>query len=88
MAAITPDTILRESSGSMTLIIGKFTTAFNNADTWNTGLGTTIVSAVCNRTNTPTQTKEGVDAVNSSGTITLYTGENTVTADVIIWAKS
>ncbi len=45
MAAITPDSILEESLGSLKLLICNFeTTLIDTDDTWASGLGTSIVS--------------------------------------------
>ena len=67
-----PDTNypLRESVGSLTLYIAKFT-ALADGDTWATGLGSNIVGYWANSETNETAGSEGVNITNSSGTLTF-----------------
>jgi len=72
MAAITPDSILQESIGSLKLLICNFeTTLIDDADTYATGLGSSYVAA-WSSANTD-ETGEVVNVANSAGTLTFYT---------------
>jgi hypothetical protein len=89
MAAKTPDSILRESVGSMTLFIATFSTNdIDDTDTWATGLGSNILGVWANGTDDPTQTKEGIDCAESAGTITFSTGEDNRTGKVFVLARA
>lgn len=72
MAAITPDSILQESIGSLKLLICNFeTTLIDDADTYATGLGDSYVAAWSSASTD--ETGEVVNVANSSGTLTFYT---------------
>ena len=88
MAAKTPDTIVRESMGSLTLLICQFsTTNIDNDDTYATGLSTNIVDLWFNCTLTDTAAKD-VHPSNSSGTVTFSTGEDDITGTLFILART
>jgi len=88
MAAKTPNTIVRESMGSLTLLICQFsTTNIDNDDTYATGLGTNLVDCWFNCTLTDTAAKD-VHPSNSSGTITFSTGEDDITGTLFILART
>lgn len=72
MAAIVPDSILQESVGSLKLLICNFeTTLIDEADTWASGLGSTIVS-IWSSCSTD-EVGAVVNVANSSGDLTFYT---------------
>jgi hypothetical protein len=75
MAAVTPSSIRRENLGSVNLLICPFANTLDDADTWDSGL-TSVVGFWANRTDAPTQEKEGVDVSESSGTFTFNMGED------------
>jgi hypothetical protein len=89
MAAVTPATILRESSGSLTMNVCSFT-GVNNGDTYATGVP--VITATTNRTDAATsQGKEGIDANYTAGgtTVTFKTAESgTVSFDLIMYTRS
>ena len=87
MAAITPTTVLKESGGSMTIHIATFAATADSGDTWDSGIAH-IVGYWANRTDDPTQTKEGVDVVESSDTFTFYTGEDNCGIMLYVLSKS
>ena len=78
MAAITPNTVLTESAGSLTLIIAKFTAGTaDDGDTWASGLGSSIVACwTSDDSNPTTQGSVGVATTVSSGTVTFYPAED------------
>lgn len=88
MAAITPDSIIQESLGSVRLLICNFeTTLIDDSDTYATGLGGQFVSAWAGASTD--ETGEVVNISNSSGTLTFYTnaGDN-VGATIFILART
>ena len=88
MAAKTPDTVKTESLGSLALLICDFTTTnIDNDDTYASGLSTNVVGYWFNNTLTDTAAKE-VHASNSSGTFTFSTGENDITGQLYILART
>jgi hypothetical protein len=88
MASKTPDTIIRESMGSLTLLMCQFsTTNIDNDDTYATGLGSNLVDCWFNCTLTDTAAKD-VHPSNSSGTITFSTGEDNITGTLYLLART
>ncbi len=88
MAAKTPDSVITESLGSLTLKIATFSTNdIDDGDTWDTGLSGKIVGYWANATDDPTQTKEGIDCSESAGVITFNTGEDNRTGMVYVLVK-
>lgn len=89
MAAITPDLVIRESAGSLTMIIACFSAGTaDDGDTWASGLGSNVVTYVAQDTDNPTtQASVGVAVTNSSGTFTFYPAEDNKPFDLIIWAR-
>ena len=87
MAAITPTSIVRNSAGSLTLLRARFADTADDADTWASGLGTSVVSYVIQDTDDQTtQGAVGVAATFSAGTFTFYPAEDNKSFDLIIWA--
>ncbi len=77
MAAITPDSIIQESMGSLKLLICNFeTTLIDTDDTWASGLGTSIVSTWSSCSTD--EVGSVVNVANSSGALTFHTnaGDN------------
>jgi hypothetical protein len=75
MAAKTPDSIIQENAGTFKMHIATFSTNdIDDADTWASAIPN-VVGFWVNATDDPTQTKEGIDVGESSGTFTFYTGE-------------
>ena len=80
MAAITPDSIQRESMGSLTLHIATFhTTTIDNADTWESDIPGIVASW---STITTAQTSASSTALAIS-TSNLGTGQLTFTTGVV-----
>jgi len=72
MAAIVPDSILQESMGSLKLLICNFeTTLIDTADTWASGLGSSIV-AIWSSCSTD-EVGAIVNVENASGALTFHT---------------
>lgn len=88
MAAITPSTLIRESSGSLTMYIATFADTADDGDTWASGLGSNVVSYCAVGTDDPTQAKEGIDVSNSSGTFTFNLGEDNRSFILTVWART
>ena len=87
MAAKLPDSIYRESVGSLTLLKCTFTTTdVDNDDTYASGLGSNVFGYWFNNTLTDTAAKE-VHVSESSGTFTFSSGEDSVTGYLYILAK-
>lgn len=88
MAAKTPDSIKKESLGSVTLIRAIFSsTNLDDADTWASGM-TNIIDQWANGTNNPsTQASTGIHVAESSGTFTFYPGEDNWTGTIFIIKK-
>lgn len=87
MAAISPSSIVRESVGSLTAIIATFANTADDGDTWASGLGSNVVSFTAVGTDDPTQTKEGIDVSNSSGTFTFNLGEDNRSFILTVYAR-
>lgn len=89
MAAITPDAVYRESSGSLTLVVARFSAgSADDGDTWASGLGTNVLTYAIQDTDNPTtQASVGVAATLSSGTFTFYPAEDNKSFDLVIWAR-
>jgi len=88
MAAKTPDNTYRESMGSLTLLKCEFSsTNIDNDDTYASGLGSNVFGFWFNCTLADTAAKD-VHIANSSGDFTFSTGEEDVTGDFYILAKT
>ena len=88
MAAKTPDTIVRESVGSLTLLMCNFsTTNIDRTDTYASGLSTNVVGYWFNGTLASTSGSE-VRVANSSGTFSFYSSEDDNTGTLFILAKT
>jgi hypothetical protein len=88
MAAKTPDSIIRESMGSLTAHIATFVTNdIDNDDTWESGIQN-IVWWSATAIDDPTQTKEGIDVSLSGSTFTFRTGEDNREGKVLVLSKS
>jgi hypothetical protein len=69
--AVTLASTYRESAGSTTFYIFNFSSVVD-ADTWDSGLGTSVVGYWANgQTNEATAGQEGIAVSNSSGTFTF-----------------
>ena len=87
-AAKTPDSIQRESVGSLTLLICPFSTAnIDDGDTYATGLDN-IVGKWFNASKDPTQGGEGMNISEDSGTLTFHAPEDDVTGTLFILTKT
>jgi hypothetical protein len=87
MAEKTPDSVYRESVGSLTLLKCTFTsTDIDNDDTYASGLGSNVFGYWFNNTLTDTAAKD-VHVSESSGTFTFSTGEDDITGHLYILAK-
>ena len=83
MAAQSAATTIRESLGSLTLMVYTFTSVLD-ADTFASGLGTNVVTFMAFTNGNPsTQASAGVGVTNSSGTFTFYPGEDSL--GLILW---
>jgi hypothetical protein len=83
MAAIVPDSITEESMGSLKLLICNFeTTLIDTADTWASGLGSTIVG---NPWSSCSSDEVGavVNVANVAGALTFHTNAGDNNAAVI-----
>ena len=95
MAAKTPETVLRESLGSLTLIMGKFdgATTANSLDdgvTWTTNVPS-IIGQWATGTDAPTTNTQGIDVgltTAATGVLTVQTGSNNRNAIVFILARN
>jgi len=87
MAAKTPDSIIRESLGSLTLLICPFETAnIDNEDTYTSGLNH-VVDKWFNASKNPTQGGEGMNVSESAGVFTFNAPENDVTGTLFILTR-
>ena len=89
MAALSAASVQRESVGSLTLQIVRFS-AVTGADTYASGLGTNVVGywAVNKFNGGTTTTGNGIAVVNSSGTFTFCIGTASEAADLYILSLS
>lgn len=75
MAVQTAATTLRESLGSLTLMVFTFTSV-NTGDTFDSGLGTNIFHSWGQGTSITTQASAGFVFTRSAGVYTLKPGED------------
>lgn len=90
MAAKTPDSVIRESLGSLTLHIATFSTNdIDDADTWTSGING-VLTAWCNGTDDPTtQASNGIDVgFTAAGVFTFYAGESNRTGVLHVLSRS
>lgn len=87
MAALTAATTLRESLGSLTLHVFTFTTVAD-ADTFASGLPNVFAFWAEITANPSTQASAGYAVSNSSGTFTLYPGEDSLSATLFVLART
>lgn len=86
MGAITPSTVTRHSAGDQTKIVATFT-SIDSGDTWASGLGTNVQDYYLSRTDAPAQNLTAAYVINSSGTFTFYSAENSITGNVIAFGN-
>lgn len=87
MAVQTAATTLRESVGSLTLMVYTFTSVADT-DTFASGLSTNVVAFWAGTDGNPsTQASAGNGVTNSSGTFTFYPGENSLGLDLFVLAR-
>ena len=80
MAAVTPNSIIRENRGSSNVLIAKFTTTtINDGDTWTQTVPGYSYHYFGQTNNPTTQASAGVSVAFSSGVFTFYPGENAAT---------
>lgn len=92
MAALTADSVIRESMGSLTLHIATFiTNDIDDADTWASGIPG-IVAVWSNTIDNPTSTTDTALNVSISnlatGQVTFFAGEVTRAAYVYVVSRS
>lgn len=75
MGSVTPSSVTQYNSGSFNLLVCPFADTTDDGDTWASGLET-VLGFWANGTDDPTQTKEGIDVSESSGTFTFSLGED------------
>lgn len=86
MAALTAASTRRESAGSLTSLFFTFTSVADG-DTFASGLGSNVVTFNGVTNGDPsTQGAAGMGVTNSSGTFTLYPGENSLGAILQVYA--
>lgn len=79
----TAGTPIRESVGSLTLLIVPFT-AITTSDTWNSGLGNAVVTYQFQGHGA---TETGTAIANSAGTFTFYNSGVTGAGDLFIYFR-
>ena len=95
MAAKTPETIIRENLGSLTLTIATFAGAttlnsLDTSDTWASGIPNTVGFWAVG-TDSPTTNTEGIDmnlTTVATGGFTFYTGSENRNAKVYVLARN
>lgn len=87
MAAITPSSLIRESSGSTTLFIAKFASTADATDTWASAIPG-IVGWLATATDAPgTQTNAGIAVALSGSTFTFTPDEDNQGFNLLVWAR-
>lgn len=80
MAAVTPNSIVRENRGSSNVLVAKFTTTtINDGDTWTQTVPGYSYHYFGQTNNPTTQASAGISVAYSSGVFTFYPGENSAT---------
>jgi len=91
MPAKTPDSIFRESLGSLTLHVATFTTTnIDDDDTWASGIPS-VVAQWANATNDPTTNTHGIDVsltTVANGTFTFRVGASNKEALVFVLSRT
>ena len=75
MAAITPTSVRRYSIGNVALVRAVFANTADDGDTWASAMKG-VVGFWTNVSTDPTQTKEGMNVSESSGTFTFNLPED------------
>lgn len=88
MAATTPTSVWRSNIGEFTLHIVLFPATADDTNTWASGLGTSVVAYWAQGITDPTQTKEGLNVQNSSGTFTFSLPEDNISFYLFVISKS
>lgn len=78
MAAVVPTSVYRSGFGEFTLHIVLFPATADDTNTWASGLGTNVVAYWAQAITDCTQTKEGLNVQNSSGTFTFSLPEDNI----------
>lgn len=85
MAAKTPSSVRQVSAGDLSLKIAKFS-SIDDADTYDSGLGSNVVAYYYQVTADPTtNTSAGCNVAESSGTFTFYPGVDSLTGTLFIY---
>lgn len=86
MAALTAATTVRESVGSLTILVFTFTSV-NNGDTFDSGLGTNIWHSWAQSGSQTTQASAGINFSRVLGVYTLKPGEDGNSAGLFVLAR-
>lgn len=89
MAALTPTLTVRESLGSVTMMVYKFS-SIADGDTFASALGTNVIDPcywLVGQGNPATQASSGRDCTNSSGNFTFYPGEDSLQGSLFVLAR-
>lgn len=87
MAAITPTSLIRSSSGDTTVFFAKFASTSDATDTWASGIPG-ILNWLATATDTPgTQTNAGLAVALSGSTFTFTPDEDNQGFNLTVWAQ-
>ena len=90
MAAVTPATLSRESTGSLTMFIATFANTVDQGDTWSSGIKgiVAVIASQSDASGTQGSTGAGAAWVSSTGVITLELAEDNTACTLLVFAKS
>ena len=88
MAAFVPDSIKRESMGSMTLHIVEIPATADTTNTWASGIPEIVAHWVSVNDTTTTQASQGAGVTRSGSTFTYYPGEDNTAATLFVLSRT
>ena len=87
MSELTASAVNRYSAGDQTKLVITFASV-TDGDTYASGLGSNVQDwYYVGTANQSTQTSAGGNVANSSGTFTIYPGENALTGTLVVYAS-
>ena len=89
MANVSPSSLIRASSGDLTMIVATFAGNANTEDTWVSGIQGIIGVVAEVISADKTSTAGGAEVSDAStGTITLYMGTDASTVTLLVYCRS
>ena len=88
MAAVTPDSVRRESFGSLTVHIVELPATADTTNTWASGIPEIVGHWISVNDTTATQASQGAGATRSGSTFTVYPGEDNTAMTLYVLSRT